>query len=855
VSRLWLAWLQVRTKSGQLAVAGVVIALGVALSCGMLLATERLSAATRDSLRAMAGEGELQLSARGGGMLDEALVERVVSSDGVAAAAPLLLGAGSIGEAKVSVVGMDMLSDANRTVFGAGADGASIIGDPLVFMSQNDSALVTSSLAERAGLEAGEAFEIDLPMGRRRLTVRGILATTESMGQAGMLVLLDLPAAQEVLDVPGRVSQIHVAAVPGWPADRVGVALRAHLPGHVAIETLAERTERVERIVTGMTTTLNAFAALALVLAAVITANRLRTLYDQRMAELATLRSMGWSARALASDLVVEAGILSTVATLVGLPIGIGFSRLLAASVERSVSLGAVGLEQVATGGTPIWDTRALVLSATVGILSGVVAAAWPAVTAARASIMVLQSGRSRRAMRPDGRAKRIARRLLPALAAVVLLAALTLGDSSLAALAVGLVTAAAILAILPLLAGVTRLVRSVSPGSAASVGLSDQSRAPSRAVGAATLLIVGVGLSATIGAMASSFEHFVVESLMRARQADLVIDAAANATFGAIGANEAALSERVVDELRAVPGVASVGAEAFGYVGDPEMGVLALDPERLTNEAFGRWPLKPGAASDALELVAQGRAVLVGETLAPRLDARVGATVRVATPDGPLDLPVAGIVETTTFLAPSGDVVIARDPFRKLWGNRQVNRIFVLAKPGTDVAVLSQDIEARLGERYALRVMATTGFRDWLADNVRQGFGFSRLLIVATLLVVALGAGDALMANVHERSGEIAVLRSCGYDRRSIVAMIVAQAAVIGVVGVALATLYGLAISSTLVIAILPDTLRWQVPYRANPGNMAVGAVAGLLAVVASAAWPAWRAASTEIGQILRKE
>jgi hypothetical protein len=48
MSRLRLAWIQVRSQLGQLAVAIVVIALGVGLSAGMLLANAALHKVSRN---------------------------------------------------------------------------------------------------------------------------------------------------------------------------------------------------------------------------------------------------------------------------------------------------------------------------------------------------------------------------------------------------------------------------------------------------------------------------------------------------------------------------------------------------------------------------------------------------------------------------------------------------------------------------------------------------------------------------------------------------------------------------------------------------------------------------------------
>jgi hypothetical protein len=63
MSRFRLAWIQIRSQLGQLSVAIIVIALGVALSAGMLLANAALRDSFEESIDAMAGRADLVVTA------------------------------------------------------------------------------------------------------------------------------------------------------------------------------------------------------------------------------------------------------------------------------------------------------------------------------------------------------------------------------------------------------------------------------------------------------------------------------------------------------------------------------------------------------------------------------------------------------------------------------------------------------------------------------------------------------------------------------------------------------------------------------------------------------------------------
>ena len=156
MASLRLAWRQLRHQLGQLSVAILVIALGVALSAGMLLANAALRESFAESVDSLAGAADLQITARSGGAFDEEVVADVKAVPGVAAAAPLLLGRGFLEDdsrTAVRLVGVDMLDDATVRVYERSPTESAGIEDPLIFLNQTDSVLVSEGFLRRHGFE------------------------------------------------------------------------------------------------------------------------------------------------------------------------------------------------------------------------------------------------------------------------------------------------------------------------------------------------------------------------------------------------------------------------------------------------------------------------------------------------------------------------------------------------------------------------------------------------------------------------------------------------------------------------------------------------------------------------------
>ena len=128
-------------------------------------------------------------------------------------------------------------------------------------------------------------------------------------------------------------------------------------------------------------------------------------------------------------------------------------------------------------------------------------------------------------------------------------------------------------------------------------------------------------------------------------------------------------------------------------------------------------------------------------------------------------------------------------------------------------------------------------------------------LALSAFLAVLAVGAvGHALSIAVRRRRHELAVLRALGLTRRQSRLVIVTQATLLAVIGLAFGIPLGIALGRTLWRAAADMT---PLAYQPPLALWALLLIAPLALVAANllAAWPARRAARLRTGQILRTE
>jgi putative ABC transport system permease protein len=135
------------------------------------------------------------------------------------------------------------------------------------------------------------------------------------------------------------------------------------------------------------------------------------------------------------------------------------------------------------------------------------------------------------------------------------------------------------------------------------------------------------------------------------------------------------------------------------------------------------------------------------------------------------------------------------------------------------------------------------------------QTFAITYALQAIALIVATLGILTTLAASVLERTREIGILRSLGFDRGGLVTVILAEAGWLAVLATALGILAGLGLSLILIHVINKQSFGWSIQF-AFPERLILQYAALTVGVsLLAGVFPAWRASRLPIAEAVRYE
>ncbi len=829
---------------------------GVACGVALVVAIQAINATTlaafTDAIDDLAGTAALQV--RGRAPFDETLADRIRDVPGVDHAVPIVtdtffaVDPPAAGEA-LAVYAADVSDGHAVKTLHLVRSGDQVVEDPLGFLVDPASIVVTDVFAARAGLKDGTTLRLRTPVGVRPFTVRGILPPG-GVGRAygGNLILMDVIGAQTILDRGRRIDQVDVTLEPGATVDAVLPRIAEILPEGLEVLPPARRGEQIERYLRSYRTLLSGISALALLAASFVVGCTITTAIAARRRELGLVRCVG-GRRAHVRRLVMgEALLAGLVGTALGIPAGLVLARLLLDTATESTAL--VFNIRTFTRGLDVTPLT-LVLGAVAGLATAAIAGLAPARDAATTSPLVA-------VREPDGvQARAWPPWSLVAGAATVAGAALALElawdsawSGNVAALAVDVVLIACFMR------GAAHVARALVGPFRSRAGFAGRLAAdrlrslPNSLALAAAVLALGLGLMIMAGTLARSFEESVLDFIRHQVRADLVV-----ASTTSTGWIESPLDGGVADALAALPGVARV--ERLRLAEDRFRGerisIDSLEASAFAPDRTGDFVFAAGEPSSALAAVREGRGVLVSRNFARQFGTTVGSVLDVDTPHGALRAPVVGVV--VDYVSPRGSIVMARPTFERWWDDHAANRFHVWLAPGATADAVRAAVAAGPTGALGLKVLTQRELYAYHQDAVHRAFRFTRALEVLPLLVAGLGLAEALLAVSLDRRRELALLRASGATRRQVAGSVLAEAGGVGILGWIGGVFMGAALSLLWVRINFTVQLGWDLDFHFATSSLAVAAVAALLVSLPAGALPARRIASLPIVEALRNE
>jgi len=250
--------------------------------------------------------------------------------------------------------------------------------------------------------------------------------------------------------------------------------------------------------------------------------------------------------------------------------------------------------------------------------------------------------------------------------------------------------------------------------------------------------------------------------------------------------------------------------------------------------------------SADALSAFrADTSGALVGNMIASRYGWKVGQNVVLKELDG-ISFNISGVFTTN---GSSDDfLIIAGRRFLQEAVKEQgiSNRVLIRLKPGVD-----PDAVARRIDGLPLAIKTTTqreeAFMSASIDQLRDMVTISRIIIIVIIAVILIAMGNAISMTTLERTREFGILRTLGFKRHSILAMVVSEGTLQALVGaVAGCVIIQGVISANLIKTV--STCGITITLTAGPSVWIIGVGVICLSGLLGSLTPAWRASRLEI-------
>jgi len=291
----------------------------------------------------------------------------------------------------------------------------------------------------------------------------------------------------------------------------------------------------------------------------------------------------------------------------------------------------------------------------------------------------------------------------------------------------------------------------------------------------------------------------------------------------------------------------------------------IGVDP----NVAFKLMELdfRDGNARDAEAMLKKGRHIIVTEEYRKLRGLGVGDKLALKTPKGgDLEYTIAGVV-----WSPGLDVIVSVQDMGRQFETRTAATVFGTLEDakkdfGVDrVYLVAANLDEHGVKREVVleRVIQQLGMQGMKIGDIRAikfavQEGFRKLLLfvssvaIAAMAVASLGVTNTIMASIRSRRWTFGVLRSIGVTRSQLLRMVVAEAALLGLVGVMLGLAAGALMSmdarglSRLTVGFVPPVaVPWNVVW--------LGSVSIMLISVGASIWPAISVAKTQPLELLQ--
>ena len=830
-----------------LTTAGIV--LGVAVFVGMHTANSSVLFAFSRTVDRIAGKTELQVTAGEAGFHEEVL-ETVQAASTVRVAVPVIeavVDTNLNGQGNLLVLGVDMTGDRTLRDYDLDSGDDAVIDDPLVFLAQPDSIILSKEFAEKNHIVVGGRVALGTVEGEKQFTVRGVMKSsglTSAFG--GNLAVMDIYAAQHMFGRGRSFDRIDLAVKEGRTLKDAEQELTAMLGPGFQVDPPSGRGQQFEAMLAAYSMMVGISSLFALFIGMFIIYNSFAIAVTQRRSEIGILRALGATRGQIRWLFLGESAVTGLIGSLGGLVFGVLIARGIAASIGTLIS-DVYGVAQHADELST--SPGLLVLALAIGIGTSIVAAAIPAHNAARVDpVQALQKGTYQVLSAGESRLRAILGLALGAVSIVCL----NIGGSrpvfyagyALAIVVALLISPLLSLALAKALRPILKWARPVE-GALAADSLIQSPRRTSASVAA---LMLSLALVVAFAGMARASYDSLIVWMETALNPELFIMPSQSIVVRTIRFPPA-----MGPEVAAIPGVRRVQMVRDARVMFRKTPVMVVSLEVSSMAETVQPAPVSGDADDMYRRTAAGEGLMVSDNLAQLQHLTLGEILEIPAPNGLIRLPIAGIV--VDYSDQQGTIFMDRSLFVRYWNDDSVNVFRVYLNPGAQVPEVRQRILEKYAGQRQVFVLTNGELKSYILKVTDQWFGLTSVQIAVAVLVAILGIVNTLTVSITDRRRELGVLQAVGGLRGQIRRTIWLEALSIGTLGLALGFALG-AINLYYILQIVHNDIAGMRLDYAFPVGTVLALVPTILgAAFIAAIWPAESAVHGSLVEALEYE
>ena len=859
------SWQELRHHPWRNGAAVLAVMLGVALA----FAVHVINASALDEfargMRSVAGQADVQVQGRGKPVIDEALYGRLIRHPDVQLASPVIE-ISSYAQLPQSSKDASLRSSSKLPMRVLGVDALQVAGiTPEVLpMPDTDAgrldmfapdAVFLNSAARAALAPTSAARTVRLQQGMRWQNLR--LAGRVAAGGAPLAVM-DVATAQTVFGMVGQLSRVDLQLRPGVDRARFMAQLQAQpdWPADAVLAEPAQAMARMDNVSRAYRVNLTVLALVALFTGGFLVYSVLALSVTRRAQPLALLGVLGLDPRQRWALILLEAGTLGLLGSVLGIALGTGLAmlalRMLGGDLGGGYFSGALPELQ--------WSGSAAFVFGALGVVAALVGAWWPARMAAR-----MAPAQTLKGLGMSAQGTGHARAGLALLAGGALLALLPpVGGVPLAAyVSVALILLGGISA-LPVLVGwlLDRIAPFVAHQPLALLAVERARRMRAGAAIAVSGVVASLSLAVALTVMVDSFRSSMLQWLDTVLPAALYVRTAGNT----ISSEHAYFDPALVQAIGQLPGVARLRTQRSM--------ALSLDSTRPTVALLVR-PLGETQSADkvpvdtdlpllapALQAPTGFIAVYVSEAMVDLYGARVGAELAPlaqalsAQTRAGTDRPrfyVAGVWRD--YARQFGTVVMDSRDFARLSDDARVNDLALWLQTGAesgqveqairDLATAMADSEEKASDVASLLEFGSAQeIRSRTMDIFDRSFAVTYWLQAVAIGIGLFGVAASFSAQVLARRKEFGLLLHLGLTRAQVLQVLALEGAAWSTLGAVAGTTLGMAVATVLVYVVNPQSFHWSMDMQVPLLRLLALAVA-VIAAGTLTAWLAGRAAA----------